>query len=176
MATEAEQPMRLAPASSSVRSCARVRMPPEALMPHRAPATPRSRATSAGDGAARCRSGRGLDEIRAGLDGDLRGAQFFFHREQGSFERDLEHRAVMMGHTDHRANGVLHGGVVAALELADGQHHVEFAHAQADERDRFLAQRGDERTAEGRSDDGANGNAGAVKRADRDRTPTRDSP
>src|ERR1035438_6161767 len=38
MATEAEAPMRLAPASSRARTSARVRMPPEALTPERPPA------------------------------------------------------------------------------------------------------------------------------------------
>jgi len=75
METEAEAPMRLAPASSRERTSARVRIPPAALTPQRAPATPRSRATSAAV-APPVKAGRSLDEVRAGLDGDFRAAQF----------------------------------------------------------------------------------------------------
>ena len=56
--------------------------------------------------------------------------------------------------------------MVAALELADGQNHVELARAQADERGSLLAQRGNQRSAEGKADDRADGNAGAGEQAD----------
>ena len=57
----------------------------------------------------------------------------------------------MMGHVGRGVDGVVHGVVVAALELADGDHHVQFARAQADKRGRFLAQGGDQRGTEGES-------------------------
>ena len=47
IATEALAPMRLAPASTIARASAKVRTPPDAFTPHRAPATPRINATSA---------------------------------------------------------------------------------------------------------------------------------
>ena len=70
----------------------------------------------------------------------------------------------MMSQADHRVNSVLDGGVITALELADGHDHVEFAYAQADECGSFLAQRGDQRSAERRADDSADGNACAGQR------------
>ncbi len=57
--------------------------------------------------------------------------------------------------------------MVAALELADGQHHVQFAHAQADEGGGFLAERGDQRTRrEEKPMTAPTGYAGAGKCAD----------
>ena len=40
----------------------------------------------------------------------------------------------MMGHVSRGMNGVLYSPVVAALQQADGNHHVQFTHAQTAQR------------------------------------------
>jgi hypothetical protein len=110
-------------------------------------------------------AGGGLQEIRAGLDGDFGGAKLFFHREQAGFQNHLEQRAVMMGDGGRRVDGVVDGVVVAALELADGDDHVQFADAETGEGGCLLAQRGDERSAERKADDDADRNARAGEQA-----------
>ena len=47
----------------------------------------------------------------------------------------------MMCNCDRGANRVQDGMVVAALELADGDNHIQLARAQAGERGRLLAER-----------------------------------
>ena len=101
-------------------------------MPQRLPATPRISATSATVALPGGEAGRGLEKVCAGLDGEFRGAKFFLGAQQAGFQDDFEQRAVMMGHGDGGMKGVLHGVVVAALELADGDDHVELARAQAE--------------------------------------------
>ena len=63
-------------------------------------------------------------------------------------------------------NRVMYGVVVAALQLADWDDHIEFFCAEAREGSSFLAQRGDERSAKGESDDNADGNASAGENFD----------
>ena len=140
IATPADAPMRLAPASSIVRTSARVRMPPEAFTPQRPPATPRSSATSARGCAAAGEARRGLQEIGPGLDGDLGSAQFLLHRQQASLKDHFKNGAMMVGNGGRRMDGMFHGVMVAALELADGEDHVEFAGAQPGERGGLVAQ------------------------------------
>ena len=147
MATEAEEPMRLAPASSRARTWARVRMRPAGLDAAARAGYAAHQGDIGGGCAAGGEAGGGLDEVGAGLDGDFGGAQLFFHGEQAGFEIDLEQSAVMMGHVDDGVNGALDGLMVAALELADGKNHAELASTEADERRGLLAQSGDERRA-----------------------------
>ena len=59
----------------------------------------------------------------------------------------------MMGHAGRGVDGVVDGLVVAALELADGDDHVQLARAQTGQRGGLLAQRGDQRSAERKADD-----------------------
>ncbi len=110
MATEAEEPMRLAPASSRVRTLGQGADAAGGLDAAARAGHAAHQGHIGGGGAAGGKAGRGLDEVRAGLDGDLRSAQFFFHGEQAGFEIDLEQSAMMMGHADHRVNGVLYDG------------------------------------------------------------------
>ena len=73
----------------------------------------------------------------------------------------------MMGDGGHCLDGVVDSLMVAALELADGDDHVQLACAQASERGRLLAERGDQRGAQRKSDNHAHGNARAGERGDR---------
>ena len=139
-------------------------MPPAALTPQRAAGHAAHQGHIGRGCAAGGKAGRGLDEVRARLDGDLRAAQLFFHAQQGGLQNHLEQRAVMMGDGGRGVDGVLDGLVVAALELADGDHHVQLARSQASQRRRLLAQRGDQRRAQRKADHHAHGNAGAGER------------
>ena len=78
----------------------------------------------------------------------------------------------MMSDVGYRVHRVLHGVVIAALELADGDDHVQFFCAETGESSSFLTEGGDERSAEGESDDYADGNAGAGEDFDGSREPT----
>jgi len=122
----------------------------------------RQRGSSAGGEA-----GGGFEEVGAGLDGDLCAAQLFFYGEQAGFKDDFEQRSVMMGDGGGGVDGVMYGVVIAAFELADGDHHVELTDAEAGEGGGFLAERGDQRSAEWKADDDTDGNAGAGEQFNR---------
>ena len=79
----------------------------------------------------------------------------------------------MMGDGGDGVDGVVDGLVIAALELANGNDHIQLARAKTGESRRLLAQRGDQRGAEWKADDNAHGNAGAGEHADRGRDPDR---
>src|ERR1039458_7980827 len=118
-------------------------------------------------------AGGGLEEVGAGLDGDLGGAEFFSDCEQGGFKNHLEQGAVVMGDGGDGVDSVVYGVMVAAFELADGDDHVQLARAQAGDGGGFLAERGDQRGAEGKADDGAHGDAGSGEDSDRGGNPDR---
>ena len=71
---------------------------------------------------------------------------------------------------------LLDGHMVAALEQADGHHHVQFAHAQPHQRRRLLAQRGDQRRAQRKANYRAHGNARAGQLRSPPSKPTPGSP
>ena len=77
----------------------------------------------------------------------------------------------MMGDRGRRVDGVMDGLVVAALELADGDDHVQLARAETGEGGGLLAEGGDQRGAERKADDHADGNAGAGRARRRRWTP-----
>jgi hypothetical protein len=106
-------------------------------------------------------AGGGLEEVGTGLYGDLGAAKFFFDGEQAGFKDDFKDCAVMVGYGGGCLDGVVYRMVIAALELADGDHHIEFADAEAGEGGCLLAKCGDQRSAEGKTDHYADGNAGA---------------
>ena len=68
----------------------------------------------------------------------------------------------MVGHGGRGVDGVLHSPVVAALQQADGNHHVQFAHAQPAQRRRLLAQRGHQRRAQRKANHHAHRNSAAA--------------
>ena len=49
----------------------------------------------------------------------------------------------MMGDGGGGVNGVVNGVMVAAFELANGDHHIQLADAETNERSSLLAQGGD---------------------------------
>ena len=159
--------MRLAPASSRARTSARVRMPPEALTPQRPPATPRSRATSAGVAPPVEKPVEVLMKSAPAWMAISAPRSFSSTVSRAGLQNDLEQGAVVMGDGGDGVNGVMDGMVVAAFELADGNDHIQFAGAQAGERGRLLAQRGDQRGAQGKADDHAHRNAGSGEHGDR---------
>ena len=116
-------------------------MPSEALTPQRPPATPRISATSAAVAPPAAKPVEVLMKSAPAWMAISDAAQLLFHGEQCGFQNHLEQRAVMVRNRGRGVNGVVDGLVVAALELADGDHHVQFARAQPDQRGGLLAQR-----------------------------------
>src|SRR6266404_2878286 len=81
-----------------------------------------------GDGRATLRkSRRSLDEISAGTLGRLTGAHFFVVSQQRGFDDHFAGDAVFMRDLDDRMNVVLDQTIVAALQRADINYHVDFA-------------------------------------------------
>src|ERR1035437_9019003 len=101
------------------------------------------------------------------MDCDLRSAELLFDVEEAGFKDDLEQCAVVMGHGGYGVDGVLDSVIVAALELADGHDHVEFANAEAGQSGGLLAERGDQGGPKRESDGESDGSSGSGKDVDR---------
>ncbi len=126
---EADAQMRLAPASSTAFTSARVRKEPEAHTPQRPPATPRIKATSAGVAPWEPNPVEVL--MKSAPDWMAISAQRSFSsmlsREVSRIT--LSSRAVMVSHAGSRVNCVLDCVMVATFELAERNHHFEFSRA-----------------------------------------------
>ena len=70
-------------------------------------------------------------------------------------------------------DGVVNGLVIAALELSDRDHHIQFAHAQPRQRSRLLPQRRHQRRTKRKANDHANRNPRAGEQVNSGRGPHR---
>ncbi len=79
----------------------------------------------------------------------------------------------MVGDQGYSVDGVVHSLVVAALQQADGDYHVQLVRTQPEQRCGLVAQRGHQRRSQREADHHTHGNAGAGKHAHRRRNPYR---
>ena len=114
-------------------------MPPEAFTPQRPPATPRNNETSAGVAPPVENPVEVFKEVASGLNRDLGGAQLLFNSKQASLKYHLKDRAVMMCNRSGCMDGMFDRLMMAALEMTDGENHVEFARIQPGEGGGFVA-------------------------------------
>ena len=103
--TLALAPMRVAPAAIILIASSNVRMPPEAFTPSFFGATVRRHQRDVlGRGAAAGEPGRGLDEVGAGLHGQLAGADLLVVGQQRRLQDHLAERPAVPAGLDHRAD------------------------------------------------------------------------
>jgi hypothetical protein len=119
-----------------------------------------------GGGAAGGEAGAGLEEVGAGREGDLRGAEFFFEGEQTGFEDDFDDGALGVREVDDATDVLTDGFVVSGLagfEEADVEDHVDVVCALFENTSGFVALGGGEGGTQGETDDDTDGDAGATE-------------
>ncbi len=87
-------------------------------------------------------AGAGLEEVSAGAERDLGGAEFFFEGEEAGLEDDFDDGAVGMGEFDYTADVLAYGFVVGGLagfEEAYVENHVDVMGSEFEDAHGFVA-------------------------------------
>lgn len=111
--------------------------------------------------AAGAESGGGFDEVNARLHAEFAGPDFLVVREQARLEDDLAERVRFPNGLHHALEIGEHDGIVAGLERADVDYHVDLARAVAQCKPGLVHLRLGQIRAEGKPDDRADFDVGA---------------
>jgi hypothetical protein len=135
--TPAEAPILVAPAAIISSMSVWVWMPPAAFTPISGPTVFRINATSDTVAPNGAEASRSLDEVGLGLLRQPRGDHLFLVGEEGGLEDDLGEGAFLASRFGDPRDIRSHEVVLAALESADVDDHVELGRAVAEGLSRF---------------------------------------